>query len=211
MSERETAGYDRKPVKQYAEYVDFAYAHDSNGQSVDTLEEYQIQAHQVGNPAYALDYVSRGWDYVQVAGKKTWSGGPLGSGSLSIYPDGKFFLRHGFLQGVPEEYHSWERDSSLRPRHAFDGLAALIEYWPFAQTTCKVPDGLFCISGLRFAVKYTTGYDPVARYNTIRGEFGFLPIGLPLTIWIQNGYMNSLARYYRKTSSVGLELRFAQF
>ena len=60
-------------------------------------------------------------------------------------------------------------------------------------------------------MKYTTGYDPVARYNTVRGEFGFLVIGLPVNIWVQDGYLNSLARHYLKARSIGIELRFAQF
>jgi hypothetical protein len=203
--------YDVKPVREYSEYIDFAYAHDSNGQSIDTLEEYEVQASQVGNAAYALDYVSRGWDYVQVAGKETFSGARVGSGVLSVYPDLKFFLRHGFLQGVPEEYHSWEHDSALHPRHAFDGVSAALEYRPFAGRIDPGQKRAPWESGLRLAVKYTTGYDPVARYNTVRGELGFYVLGLPLAVWVQDGYMNSLARYYKKTTSGGIELRFAQF
>ena len=38
-----------------------------------------------------------------------------------------------------------------------------------------------------------------------------MPWGLPLNFWAQDGYMNSLARYYKKTGSVGIELRFAEF
>jgi hypothetical protein len=202
-------GQDRKQMSEYTEYLDFAYAHSSNGQSIDSLDEYQVQAQQVGSARYAFDYISRGWDYLEVAGKATFAGGRLSQGALSLYPDVKFFLRHGLFQGVPEESHSWEQGSNLRPRHAFDGLDATVEYWPLASASCS--EGFFCKAGLRFAVKYTTGYDPVARYNTVRGEFGFLAIGLPFNIWVQDGYMNSLARYYLKTRSIGLELRFAQF
>jgi outer membrane phospholipase A len=209
QSTTQVTGHDRKQVTEYTEYLDFAYAHSSNGQSIDTLEEYQIQAQQLRSSTYALDYISRGWDYLEVNGKVTLAGGRLGRGAISLYPDVKFFLRHGLFQGVPEEYHSWEQDSNLHPRHAFDGLDATLEYWPLAAASCS--EGLFCKAGLRFAVKYTTGYDPVARYNTVRGEFGFLLIGLPVNIWVQDGYMNSLARYYLKARSIGIELRFAQF
>jgi hypothetical protein len=206
-----STAYDVKPISEYSTYIDLAYAHDSNGQSIDTLQEYGTQASQAGDPRYAIDYVSRGWDYVQVTGKKTFSGGPWGSGVLSVYPDFKFFLRHGFLQGVPEEYHSWEHDSALHPRHAFDGLSAAFEYRPFAHLIRQDQKRAPWQSGLRFELKYTTGYDPVARYNTVRGEVGFYVFGLPLTVWAQDGYMNSLARYYKKTKSGGIELRFAQF
>jgi hypothetical protein len=209
QSTTQRTGYDRTQIVEYTDYWDFAYAHSSNGQSIESLEEYQIQAEQVGSPTYALDYISRGWDYLQITGKTTFAGGRLGQGSLSLYPDVKFFLRHGLLQKVPEEYHSWEQDSNLRPRHAFDGLDATLEYWPLATASCS--EGFFCKAGLRLAVKYTTGYDPIARYNTVRGEFGFLALGLPLNFWVQDGYMNSLARYYLKTWSLGFELRFAEF
>jgi hypothetical protein len=206
-----SAGVDRKAITEYAEYVDIAYAHDSNGQSIDTEQEYAIQSYQVRSAAYALDYISRGWDYVQVTAKHTLTGSELGKGTLTVYPDFKFFLRHGFLQGVPEEYHSWEHDTALRPRHAFDGLSATIEYQPFAKLVSEGAQTAPWASGIRLALKYTTGYAPVARYNTVRGELGFLFLDLPWVVWAQDGYMNSLARYYRKTSSVGVELRFADF
>ena len=117
-----------------------------------------------------------------------------------------YFLRHGLLQGVPEEYHAWEQDSTLRPRHAFDGVGLALEYRPFAEST-RTP----FVRSMRFEIKYLAGYDPIARYNTVRGEFGLAPWGLPLAVWVQDGYMNSLARYYKKTSSAGIELRFVQF
>jgi hypothetical protein len=66
------------------------------------------------------------------------------------------------------------------------------------------------LSDPRFFVQYKTGYDPVARYNTIRGEFGFQVYELPIAFYAQDGYMNSLARYYKKAHSFGIELRFAE-
>ena len=115
----------------------------------------------------------------------------------------------GFLR-APEEYYSWEQDTALRPRHAFDGISAAMEYRPFALSR-EDDSGLVRRSSLRMELKYTTGYDPIARYNTVRGELGIEVKSLPITLWAQDGYMNSLARYYKKTRSVGLELRFAEF
>jgi outer membrane phospholipase A len=202
--------YGDRVVTEYGRYIDVAYAHSSNGQTIDSLEEYEIQSYQSKSSRDALDYVSRGWDYVQIAGKLTdldvWRHG----GDFSVYPDVKFFLRHGLLQGVPEEYNSWERDSALRPRHAFDGLAATFEYRPFAKRV-RSRDAVTTWDSLRLSLKYLTGYEPVARYNTIRAEFGISVLGLPVSVWAQDGYMNSLARYYTKTSAVGVELRFAEF
>ncbi len=199
-----TSGYDGKQVPVYASYLDLAYAHSSNGQSIDTQEAYDIQASQLGSAADALDYISRGWDYFQVDGKRTFT--TAHDSELIVYPDFKFFLRHGLLQGVPEEYYSWEQDSTLRPRHAFDGVSAAAEYYPYKSRQATPFQ-----SSVRFEIKYTTGYAPVARYNTFRGEFGFAAWGLPLAVWAQDGYMYSLARYYKKTSAIGMELRFAVF
>ena len=197
-------------LNEYSQYIEFAYAHDSNGQSIDSLQEFEVQASQHGSARDALDYVSRGWDYVQVTGKKSFSQGRWVNAVLTAYPDLKFFLRHGLFEGVPEEYHSWEQDTTLRPRHAFDGISTAVEYRPFALRHDS-DSGLVRKSSLRMEVKYMTGYDPVARYNTIRGELGIDVQSLPITLWVQDGYMNSLARYYKRTRSVGVELRFAEF
>jgi hypothetical protein len=203
--------HGNKPVREYAGYIEFAYAHDSNGQSIDTLQEFEVQASQVGSTTDAMDYISRGWDYLQVTGKKSFSGERLGNAVVAVYPDLKFFLRHGLFQGVPEEYHSWEADPALHPRHAFDGLSAAVEYRPFAGRAGQDSGRAVPKSSLRLELKYTTGYDPVARYNTVRGEIGINVLGLPIAVWAKDGYMNGLARYYKKTRSLGVELRFAEF
>ena len=209
--------YNNKPIEEYARYLDVAYAHSSNGQTIDTQQEYQIESAQSGSARDAMDHISRGWDYLEVDARETVRDVAPGSGDLDIYPDLKFFLRHGLFQGVPEEYHAWERDSTLLPRHAFDGVSMALEYRPFAEridgqsgSTAAAPRERLLLS-LRFELKYTTGYDPFARYNTVRAEIGVAPFGLPIALWFQDGYMNSLARYYEKTSSGGIELRFVQF
>lgn len=203
--------YDKRPIAEYAQYIDLAYAHSSNGQTIDSPQEYQVQSYQAGSARDALDYISRGWDYIEVAAKVTALDALGSGGDLSVYPDLKFFLRHGLFQGVPEEYHPWEEDSTLLPRHAFDGLSVTFEYRPFAQQIDRGARHAQTKQTLRLELKYLTGYDPIARYNTIRCEVGVSPWGLPLTLWAQDGYMTSLARYYKKTSSEGIEMRFAEF
>ena len=36
-------------------------------------------------------------------------------------------------------------------------------------------------------------------------------MSLPLAVWAQHGYMSSLANYYKKVDSFGLEIRFESF
>lgn len=122
------------------------------------------------------------------------------SNKLPSYPGFKFFLHHSPLQGVPEEYHSFENDPTAHPRDAYDGVTVAAEYRPKSNTTMNP----------RFYLQYRTGYDPVARYNTVRGEFGFYLVELPIAIYAQDGYMSSLARYYKKTRAFGIELRIAE-
>ena len=204
-------GYDNKVIPEYGRYIDFASAHSSDGQNIDSLQEYQIQSYQSGSTRDALDYISRGWDYLETAGKVTRKSVFTHDDALILFPDLKFFLRHGFLQGVPEEIHSWEQGSTLLPRHAFDGVSITAEYRPFTPTVDSQGSAAASEESLRFSIKYLTGYDPIARYNTVRGELGYSLWGLPLSVWVQDGYMNSLARYYMKTRSVGVELRFIDF
>jgi hypothetical protein len=186
--------------QEYAGYVDIAYAHDSNGQTIDNAAAYKLAQQHASDPRFALDQVSRGWDYAQVAFKYTFGFNGLGTDRLSVYPDFKFFLRHGFLQQVPEEYHSFENDPTARPRHAYEGLSIAAEYRP----------DISLIANPRFYLQYRTGYAPVARFNAVRGEIGFYLFELPLAIYLQDGYMNSLARYYKKARSYGIELRIAE-
>ncbi len=46
------------------DYYDVGYAHESNGQYVDSIALFNSTAASVGGPAFAQDYISRGWDYL---------------------------------------------------------------------------------------------------------------------------------------------------
>jgi hypothetical protein len=60
-------------------------------------------------------------------------------------------------------------------------------------------------------VRYLTGYAQPFQYSTVRAEFGFQFLSLPLAIWAQRGYMSDLAMYYLRVQSYGIELRFETF
>ena len=46
------------------DYYDVGYAHESNGQYVDSVAVFNTTAASVGSPENAQDYISRGWDYL---------------------------------------------------------------------------------------------------------------------------------------------------
>jgi hypothetical protein len=190
--------------EEYAGYFDFAYAHQSNGQTISTASQYDEARRSAERPQFANEYISRGWDYLEVVWKRSYGS----TNPLSSYLDLRYFLPRGLLQGRPEEFNTFEADPQGKPRKAVDGLTGLVEYqfhWP--PDSSKVP----LLSDPSFWLKYQTGYDSPFKYSTVRAEAGMYVIRLPIVIWAQRGYMSDLANYYRKTTSYGIELRIGEF
>jgi hypothetical protein len=180
-------------------YLDLAYAHESNGQSINTPEEYEAAQRTAERPNFANDYLSRGWDYLEVV----WKSSHGDRAQWASYVDLKYFLEHGLLQGAPEQYNSWENNPEGKPRKAVDGLSGTVEYdWPCTTAT---------VSCALLSLKYSTGYDSPFEFSTVRAEAGVKVYGIPLALWAQRGYMSDLAMYYRKVTSFGAELRIAEF
>jgi hypothetical protein len=187
-----------------AEYVDVVpYAHESNGQLIHTPEQYNAELQSLKIISYTNNFIHRGWDYAGIAWKKTYTS------DITMYLEGRYFIPDGFLQGPADEYHLWENNPQGKPRRAVDGLSAVIEY-PSSYAHFPVDSDKF-LSRPNLTVKYLTGYDTPFRYSTERVELGFQVFSLPLAVWIQHGYMSSLAMYYEKVTSSGIELRFESF
>lgn len=60
-------------------------------------------------------------------------------------------------------------------------------------------------------LRYETGYEPLFKHSTFRVELGATLLELPISLWYQHGYGSSLARYYKKLSAFGVQLRLAEF
>lgn len=138
-------------------------------------------------PAYANDQLSRGWDYIGLAWKKTHpSSYPW---RISTYLTLKYFLSHGLLQGAPEEYNDWENDSEGKSRNRVNGVSGKLELqW----------------KDINFGAFYETGYHDIFRYNTTRLQIGKTIGTLPVFLWGQVGHGSDLAQYYKKVSSWGI-------
>lgn len=201
------------------QYIDvIPYAHQSNGQLIHSEAEYDAELESLKIASYTNNFIHRGWDYAGIVWKKSYPW------DMAMYLEGRFFIPDGFLQGTEDQYHSWESNPEGKPRKAVDGLSATIEFPAsnahFAFDTidsaeCRgEPNPLkhiVCVVRPNLTVKYITGYDTPFRYSTARVELGFLVFSLPLAAWIQHGYMSSLAMYYEKVNSLGLEVRFETF
>lgn len=190
---------------EYRQFFNVGYGHESNGQLVHTPQQYQQQLLTTMGASYADNFIHRGWDYLDFAWKRTWK-----ATDITSYFEGKYFLPDGLLQGPEDEYHSWEDNPEGKPRKAVDGIEETVD-WPSgnAHFVAECGQGIWCRPNL--TLKYLTGYQDPFRYNTIRAEFGFQFFTLPLALWAQHGYMSSLANYYKKVTSVGIEVRFESF
>ncbi len=201
---RGDAGSD-SPAELYG-YLDVAYAHESNGQTISTPAELATAQTTALRPEFAYDGMSRGWDYAQVVWKRTLI--DTATRRVTSYTDFKYFIPDGLLQDGIEEYKAWENNPEGKPRKAVNGLAATLEYEHEWQLSSGNKPWL---GNSRVSLRYETGYDSPFKYNTLRLEAGMHVLQLPLTLWIQRGYNSDLAQYYKNVTSYGVQLRMGGF
>ena len=201
------SGRDEKLPLEDVPYVDFAYAHESNGQLIHTQAEYAAAQAELQQAQYVNDSIHRGWDYLQVDWQNVYARDS--ARALFTHLDLKYFLPVGLLQGPEDEYHSWEANPQGKPRKSVDGVTGPIRYQSYG-VGAPVDDSL-PFSRADFVLKYDTGYHSPFKYSTVRAEFGFQSYVLPIAFWVQSGYMSDLAMYYLKVNSFGIELRVRRF
>jgi hypothetical protein len=199
-SDEECMDKGRKHVR---DYLDFAFNHESNGQSIDSPQLLQEAIAQAERPEFARDNISRGWDYLEMVHKHTWH--KDGEEKFASYLTLKYFLPRGPLQGTAEEYNAWENDPEGKPRRRVHGVGLLLKYesdWDPNNNWSRHP---------KLAFGYETGYSHAFKYSTVRGEAGIKLWELPLTAFAQYGYGSDLAQYYKKVRSYGVFLEIASF
>ena len=179
-------------------YIDIGFAHESNGQKVDTEAEYlALKASNPNNPEFANDFLSRGWDYYFVSPKYYWV---FGGDTLSVFGNFKYFPNRSAPQGKNEEYNVWEgaRGGENFKRRGVDGITGSFTY---KQKCVDLLWGLsvFC----KNKAIYTTGYDRPFRYSTVRIEIVSEFWELPFMTWWSNGYNSDLTDYFRRVNSFG--------
>ena len=179
-------------------YIDIGFAHESNGQKVDTEAEYlALKASNPENPDFANDFLSRGWDYYFVVPKYYWV---FGGDTVSVNGNFKYFPNRSPPQGKNEEYNVWERarEGENFKRRGVDGITFSLLYkrkcldlfWRFS-IACKTTGS------------YTTGYDRAFKYSTLRVETVSKFRNLPFMLWWSNGYNSDLTDYFRRVNSFG--------
>ncbi len=189
---------------EHASHIDVAFAHESNGQSIDSLEEYQAAVSTTQDKAAVNDQLSRGWDYFEVLWKRNIEAIEVkGERNLYTYVRLKYFLSHGPLQGTAEEYVPWEENPEGKKRSFVNGVSGMIKY------VRKGEWGSF--QDLKLSALYETGYRKPFRFGTYRYEIGSKLWQLPVSVWWQNGFNSDLAQYYKRVTSYGAQIEIGSF
>jgi hypothetical protein len=181
------------------DFYDVGYAHESNGQYVDSVPLFNSTAASVGGADFAQDYISRGWDYLNY--KRHLHFDVLGTNSMDV--ELRYYLSYGLLQKGSEEYFPWEAPRAIISISQVDGIRLKVNR-DLNWSWFKGAD-----------LSFTTGYRDFARWNTFRAELGFTPLsdlmGLPIVLWGQAGYNSSVTQYYRHAWSIGLAAAFETY
>lgn len=192
-----------------ANTIELGYAHESNGQPINTLEQFrnaQASALETDhNAEFARDYISRGWDYIGLNTKMSAIDSEA-RGQLAGYLRLRYFLPYGVFQGKAEEVRDWEGVADAKHRRAVNGIEWMAKYQWHAH-----PQADSVLGDMKVAAGIETGYDPLFRYGTVRVEAGMQVWQLPVTVWWRSGYGSDLAQYYRKVTSWGVELDIGSF
>ena len=133
-------------------FLEFVYAHESNGQFIaspgrfhDQLRVYLNQAADAPSPdaatlarstalASTRDNISRGWDYVGLQFARDWDSNFFDSwapeATIGLRVKLNYYLRQGLLQGDAEQFNAWEAtpggftpDPEGKARQHVDGLS----------------------------------------------------------------------------------------
>ena len=171
------------------------------------MAQFNDEVRNETDPRFAVDKISRGWDYLELVAKRTLR--EQSRDRVAAFATLKYFLKHGLLQGTAEEYAAWEASAEGKPMSAVDGIGGLLEYQRSWQALSIHGSPVF--ADPRVALAYATGYRSPFRYSTVRLEAGLYVFGLPLTVWRQVGYDSNLAHYYIKARSWGIGLRIGDF
>lgn len=185
-------------------YIDFGYAHESNGQSIVAEKQFdaavgqQIRINE--NPRFARDQLSRGWDYFEatVAYKEQADS----AGGWAAYVTARHFLDDGLLQGEAEEVKDFERPTDVQHRREVHGLRGLFR-WHLAKVW-----GPF--DGFKVVAIYVTGIGRPLAHSSVRFEFGTLRV-LPIIVWFSDGYLSDLAQFNKRVTSWGVAVEFKPF
>jgi len=179
------------------------YFHESNGQTIGTLQEYNTAL--LSNPN-VQDSVSRGWDYIPLEfGFEFEPDSVLDIESkYSLYLKNRFFLSKQMFTRDREDTVFWELNRTVQPKIGeFDGIRLLLngEFDLKSDIVSSVKLGALFRTGYQ-AFNFSQRYEATFRVN-INGLFH-----IPLYVFYSNGYGRELSTYHRKNAYHGIGVEF---
>ncbi len=187
------------------ERIRFGWFHESNGQSIDNIFDYEAQRDELGSDRepkgdeFALAQVSRGWDYAQLRYELSKPDMILNSKSWWRYNvELRLFCDCQALWSSRREDDIFWKPVAEQPKiRDYDGLRVMMEY------------GL--TDNLLFRGEFKTGIsdlDSLAHFGG-RISLGYLAKRTRFSLFYFNGYGKEPSTYHLRTryAGIGLELR----
>jgi len=168
------------------------YFHESNGQTIDTRQEYLATEH-------ASDYVSRGWDYIPLELKYSVSEKRHGIfGNFYLYLQGRYFLKKQLFRHDREDQIFWEPVAEQPSIDEYDGLRTVV------STVFRLP--YMEAQEIKFSAIFRSGY---RDFNlSQRYEATFRLFDLPFYIYYFRGYGVEISTYQQKGTTYGAGFEF---
>jgi len=185
-------------------WLDLAYEHESNGQSINTPAGFaQQRAYHVSkeeDPDFARDAISRGWDFLSASFEhqlihQGWR--------FKARWNLRHFLSDGVLQGPAEEIWAFEGIGNSPSRRNLDGISLGLSTrytreWRWVQSHWV-------------DLHYTTGTTHPFEYSTLIWTMGLQLGPMPVAIWGHHGYLSDLADYHQSTNAYGISFSLQSF
>ncbi len=218
-------------------YLDFAFAHQSNGQSIDSPAQYQAALATAKNENEVKDQLSRGWDYWEIVWKKALyerpkpTAGPtdprLSEVCKDVHEDISVKQACGkeFPNGIDKEekkktsvvsYVGYKYFLTHGPLEGFQENYNTWENDPQGKRLDRVSGFSILLkwiirSEYKVAGRFETGVRDAFQFKTYRLELGGKVEQLPVSVWWQTGYNSDLAQYYKKVHSYGIQAEIGSF
>jgi len=197
ISRRQNPGvmyeYSRPPTAHiHLQSIKTGYFHESNGQTIDTREEYLATE-------YASDYVSRGWDYIPLELKFAVSEKRHGIfGNFYLDLQGRYFLDKQMFRHDREDEIFWEPVADQPQIDDYDGVRTTL------STVFLLP--YLEAQEIKFSAIFRSGYKDFNLSQ--RYEATFRLFDLPLYVYYFRGYGVELSTYHEKGTTYGIGFEF---
>ncbi|MDH5765329.1 MAG: phospholipase A [Gammaproteobacteria bacterium] len=191
----------------FSKYIDFAFGHESNGQTLD-VDSYISYRDNTQDGVHYVDYISRGWDYLSAEYKLEYNKNNCQDQYLSclyahIYL--RYFYDYGPLQKGIDDTIFWPSSGNDDAKiEDYDGIR-LIFGKEYPAKPGNPPDKGYWIT-------YRTGINNTGEYNTfslnLRHDVHFFGLELPVYIKYFNGYGKELTTYHERDEEWTIGLQF---